>query len=222
MVYVLLLLLPVLLVRLCVQCTLHGVIFFFISGVLCCIARFLILLIHCMQIIWIYELLFFSRYCWCFSLSLLLVATKSFSIKCVLNYHWSHFDASCVTEWVVIFPIVPVTKRHIERREKDIARVFFLLSRFGLFFSNICITFCCVIFVYLVIFMYVYAHQNGMDMLRFYLYRLLHYFCTQILLHFYTLFGTESIWNNTNGLRFCLCVCFYVVLLLVCVLNNRQ
>lgn len=119
-------------------------------------------------IIWIYEL--FSNH-------------KEFSIKCVLNYHWSRLLA---TEWVVILPLF--------RLSICLILVFYLYSVF--FFI-----------VYLVIFMYAHQNRNGCAALL-YLYRSLYYFRTQILLHFYMyiVWHSKAFGNNTNGLRLCVSV----------------
>lgn len=118
-------------------------------------------------IIWIYEL-FFNH--------------KEFSIKCVLNYHWSRLLA---TEWVVILPLF-----------RPSIYLILALYLYSLFFI-----------VYLVIFMYAHRNRNGCAALL-YLYRSLYYFRTQILLHFYMyiVWHSKAFGNNTNGLRLCVSV----------------
>lgn len=108
---------------------------------------------------------------------------KSFSIKCVLSYHWSHFDwlRVCVTEWVVIFLLSPVEHRVLCTFSLSLALILYsarcLARPFYLYTSFLLLCYC--LFSYF----HVCAHRNGMDMLRFYLYRshLLLFSYTQIL-----------------------------------------
>lgn len=73
--------------------------FYFGTGPLFCIARFLVVLIHSL---YADNLNVYKRFL------LMCCGTKSFSIKCVLNYYWSHFDAHY--DWIVIFPLYCVER----------------------------------------------------------------------------------------------------------------
>lgn len=128
--------------------------------------------------------------------------SKRFSIKCVLNYYWSHFDAHY--DWVVIFPLC------CER---------FLLS--------LCLWF--VVVSVVVIYMYVHGFFLLLNVLLFVLvifwceYAALLFIPFRFIIfvhkyYFSALYGTETVWTSTIGLR----LFFFAVVIIVCACGEQS